>query len=209
MYLERLSDKIWNTKNARFCASRRMKRSKTASAAAIALLSASTISINLLVYLPGIRENEFGEEVSIATIILSTFTLVLSLLVSILRYEDRERNYHSCGMDLTDLNDRLQIEIEEIKTRNAEVTPTTLIEQNRSYLKKYNDILKKYNLNHTTFDYIYSSSDQKEMTCWPCKKNLSSSNNTNYNSTKKEKICWLCKIWLEIRWYVFDISVLY
>ena len=74
MYLEKLSDKIWATKNARFTASRRMHRNKISSAAATSMLSASIIAINLLVFLPNkSSDNKFSVYVTLSTIILSVF----------------------------------------------------------------------------------------------------------------------------------------
>ena len=48
--LKSLSDKVWNTKNARFTASRKMRRNKYSSNIMITSLSAYIIIINLLVY---------------------------------------------------------------------------------------------------------------------------------------------------------------
>ena len=150
MYLNELSEKVWMTKNARFCAAKRMCRNRISSTASVSLLSASVIAINMLAFLNiGTREKTI---ITIVTVILSTFALVMSLLISILRYEYRENNYHQCGLDLEHLNQQLKIKILELSSQGMESSE----EDNKKYLEDYDAILRKYNLNHTDFDFQYS-----------------------------------------------------
>lgn len=150
-FLEQLSDKIWKTKNARFVASRRMKRNRLSSNVMINLMSAYIIALNLLVFLP--RYDLLNTLISVLTIILSILILVVTLLVGQLRYELKESNYHACGVELDQLNQEIRILIDEKQTLN--------IEQRKSYIIKYYDILLKYNLNHTEFDFQYSNEQSK------------------------------------------------
>lgn len=163
MYLKELSDKVWMTKNARFCAAKRMRRNRISSTASVALLSASVIAINMLAFLDiGTKEKTI---ITIVTVILSTFALVMSLLISILRYEYRENNYHQCGLDLEHLNQQLKIKIQELSSQGKESSE----EDNNKYLEDYDAILRKYNLNHTDFDFQYSkfkAKDNKEKNLW-------------------------------------------
>ena len=116
MYLERLSDKVWLTRNARFTAAKRMKRSRVSSTAAVAMLSASVIAINLLAFLD---ESNFDMKiVTVGSIILSIFSFLLSLLIMQLRYEWREDNYNQCGMALEELNQKIRIQIDELSHEN-------------------------------------------------------------------------------------------
>ncbi len=186
MYLERLSDKVWQTRNARFTASRRMKRSRIASTAAVALLSASVIGINLLGYLPNVS-TEMQNNITIGTIILSTFVLVMSLLITHLRYEWREDHYHRCAMELEHLNQEIQIKIDELRAghdRREEIVSAR--EDNIRFLEEYTLITNKYNLNHTTFDHRYGRLDDNKQNI-PC----------------FDVIC------LQLRYYVFDVYLLY
>ena len=185
MYLEDLSDKIWKTKNARFIASKRMKRSRNSSTVSVALLSASIIAVNILAFL-NISEIE-KTFITIVTLALSTFALVMSLLISHLRYEYRETNYHQCGLELDYLNQRLKIRIKELYAANdndGEIESPN--EDNLQYLDEYNKILRKYNLNHEDFDYSYSL--------------------IKAGSDKVHKLQHLI-YW--VRWNIFDVSVLY
>ena len=186
MYLKRLSDKIWLTRNARFTASRRMKRSRIASTAAVALLSASVIGINLLAYLPNVGD-DIKNIITIGTIILSTFVLVLSLLITMLRYEWREDNYHRCAMELEHLNQQILIRIDELNAGNRPqeeiVSPRA---DNERFLEEYTGITEKYNLNHTTFDYRYGRLSDSNLRV-PCSTEIS----------------------LQLRYHVFDVYLLY
>ncbi len=186
MYLINLSNKIWYTRTARFTASKRMRRSNVSSTAAVAILSASIIAVNMLEFFPGVVDKQ-QKLITIASIILSTFALVMSLLVTLLRYEWREYSYHKCAVELENLNQRLLIRIAELvplgQSPGQIVSPS---EDNKNFLKEYSEILKKYNQNHTDFDYQYSKKYD-----------------SNVALKKRTKIC------LFIRWYVFDVYSLY
>ena len=181
MYLKELSDKVWMTKNARFCAAKRMRRNRISSTASVALLSASVIAINMLAFLDiGTHEKTI---ITIVTVILSTFALVMSLLISLLRYEYRENNYHQCGLDLEHLNQQLKIRIQELSSQGKMSSE----EDNKMFLEHYDAILRKYNLNHTDFDFQYSkfkTKDNKEKSLW-------------------ENICYWFK------WAILDVNMLY
>lgn len=186
MYLQDLSDKIWKTKNARFIAAQRMRRSRISSTASVALLSASVIAVNMLAFL-NISEND-KTIITIVTVVLSTFALVMSLLISLLRYEYREDNYQQCGRELENLNQRLKIRIEDIQSEEKdEEDVKSPNDDNMKYLNEYNDILRRFNLNHSEFDYNYSmlkAESDKDHGLW------------------KPFAYWL-------RWYLLDVNMLY
>ena len=162
---------------ARFTAYRRMKRDRDASKVAEAFSSASIIAISLISL--KVHNIELSNYISILTVILSTFLLVLSLLFSKLDYEKRMDNYHSCGNDLSRL-------YRFIHHDSNCLTEEKQKEKELGYLNQYFDILKKYNLNHTTFDneYVMLSITDSKINLWR----------------------WL---WLKIRYYLFDIYMLY
>jgi len=186
MYLQNLSDKIWLTRNARFNAAKRMKRNHISSTAAVALLSASVIAVNLLAFVSNVTEYQ-KTIITIVSVILSTFALVMSLLIALLRYQWREENYHLCGMELEDLNQQIQIHIDELKakTTNKEKVDSST-EDNLRFQKKYSDILKKHGLNHTIFDYKYGSLNDERQ---------------RFNKTTR--------CYLYLRMYFFDVNLLY
>lgn len=186
MYLKRLSDKIWLTRNARFNAAKRMRRNHISSTASLALLSASVIAVNLLAFIDRTCESD-KTLITIASVILSTFALVMSLLIALLRYESREDNYHQCGMELENLNQKICIRIEELTPNSA--NPDNIVspkEDNLKYQGDYVSILRKYNLNHTMFDYEYGSL-------------------TDTSKSPSSMTIW----WLRLRMYIFDVYILY
>lgn len=186
MYLQDLSDKIWKTKNARFKAAQRMRRSRISSTASVALLSASVIAVNMLAFL-NISDND-KTIITIVTVVLSTFALVMSLLIALLRYEFREDNYQQCGRELENLNQRLKIRINEIQAEKAgESDVKSPKDDEMNYLGEYYDILRRFNLNHSEFDYCYSL--------------MNAENDKEYDS-------WL-PIWYWIKWNLFDVYMLY
>lgn len=174
-YLESLGNTIYKTMSARFTASRRMKRSRDASKVCEAMFSASIIAISLIALQN--PEIKVANLISAFTIILSTFLLVLSLLFSGLNYDKRMENYHTCANELNHLYRLINHDInvlsdEEQKKKEIE------------YINQYEEILSKYNLNQTSFDFKYAM----------------------LGDTDKRQLKWL---WFQCRYYIFDVYLLY
>lgn len=141
------------------------------------MLSASIIGISLIAL--QCKNLEQANHMSAATIILSTFLLVLSSLFQGLGYEKRMEKYHSCGNELNRLyrlmkHDEKMLNEEEQKKKELE------------YLQQYEDLLVKYNLNHTSFDYCYSRTLMAD-----------------------EEVGFFSRFCLKLRYYVFDAYMLY
>lgn len=150
-YLKDFSDVVYKTMTARFTAYRRMKRNRNASKVAESFFSASIIAISLIALQN--HEEHLSDLISIVTIILSTFLLVMSLLFSGLDYEKRMDNYHDCGNEL----DKLYRDIKLILSYGEEFSSDEMKAKTEDFQAKYFDILHKYNLNHTSFDYEYTA----------------------------------------------------
>lgn len=182
-YLEQLSEKIWYTKNARFVASRRMKRCEFSSIMATAMSSTYIIVINLLCFLPHLKQDRV-EEVNIFSIIFSVLALVLALAVTLLNYGSRKNNYHLCGIELDNLNQEIKLKLEQEKCENCDKSIT--YDEKENFLKEYENILKIHNLNHIDFDYKYAQF-YRNIKSEPCKNRI--------------------KYWW--RWNIFDINTIY
>lgn len=150
-YLKNFSDVVYKTMTARFTAYRRMKRNRNASKVAESFFSASIIAISLIALQN--HEERLSDLISIVTIILSTFLLVMSLLFSGLDYEKRMDNYHDCGNEL----DKLYRDMKLILSYGEEISSDEMKAKTEDFQAKYFDILHKYNLNHTSFDYEYTA----------------------------------------------------
>ena len=173
--LESLGNTIYKTMSARFTASRRMKRSRDASKVCEAMISASIIAISLIAL--QIQTIDFANMISAFTIILSTFLLVLSLLFSSLNYDKRMENYHACGNELNRLYRLIKHDVSVLSKEEQE-------KKEIDYINKYEEILSKYNLNQTFFDYQYAM----------------------LGSTEIHPLKWL---WFQCRYYIFDVYLLY
>lgn len=177
MYLEEFSNTVYKTMCARFTAFRRVKRNRDASKVAETLFSASIIGISLIALMS--NKLEVSKNISVFTIILSTFLLSLSLLLSGLSYDKRMDNYHACGNELNRLY------------RNMHHDVKTLIEEEQKrkesdYIDQYFNILNKYNQNHTSFDYEYAMSLFSDSTMGI-----------------------VSRLWLKIRYYILDMYLVY
>lgn len=177
MYLEEFSNTVYKTMCARFTAFRRVKRNRDASKVAETLFSASIIGISLIALMS--NKLEVSRNISVFTIILSTFLLSLSLLLSGLSYDKRMDNYHACGNELNRLYRNMH---HDVKTLTEE-------EQKRKesdYINQYFNILNKYNQNHTSFDYEYAMSLFSDSTMGI-----------------------VSRLWLKIRYYILDMYLVY
>ena len=177
MYLEEFSNTVYKTMCARFTAFRRVKRNRDASKVAETLFSASIIGISLIALMS--NNLEVSRNISVFTIILSTFLLSLSLLLSGLSYDKRMDNYHACGNELNRLYRNMY---HDVKTLTEE-------EQKRKesdYIDQYFNILNKYNQNHTSFDYEYAMSLFSDSTMGI-----------------------VSRLWLKIRYYILDMYLVY
>ena len=162
---------------ARFTAFRRVKRNRDASKVAETLFSASIIGISLIALMS--NNLEVSKNISVFTIILSTFLLSLSLLLSGLSYDKRMDSYHACGNELSRLYRNMH---HDVKTLTEE-------EQKRKesdYIDQYFNILNKYNQNHTSFDYEYA---------------ISLLSDTSMGNVSR--------LWLKIRYYILDMYLVY
>lgn len=178
-YLKDFSDVVYKTMTARFTAYRRMKRNRDASKVAESFFSASIIAISLIALLK--HEKSISDLISIVTIILSTFLLVMSLLFSALGYEKRMDNYHDCGNEL----DKLYRDIKLILSYGERVSSDEMKVKTEDFQAKYFGILNKYNLNHTLFDYEYTAVMLNE---------------------KKYSVAWFV---MKFRYYIWDMYFLY
>lgn len=180
--LNKMAERCWKTAIARFESARRMRRCHNASTLCIAMLSLEIIVINLLIFIKSLELNDVV--ITITTVCLSMFVLVLSLIVSHLKYEKREEQYNECGLELSNLEKDIKIYIASGK----DISHETL----KYYNDKYNSILRKWNLNHSDIDFE-----------WAIYKNEKLHKNTD------ENINWRRNILLEVKWHLLRSDSIY
>ena len=184
--LDNISTRCWRTARARFDASRRMRRCSNASSLCVAMLSLEIIVINLLIYIPSL--NLDTNLVTILTVCLSAFVLVLSLIISQLKYDRKEEEYHQCGILLAALEKRVNI----FAASKSEYTHDEVKEFNDEYQK----ILRESNLNHAEIDWEHALRNEKH----------------NYKDKKEEKESTpstFLTFWLWVRWTLLRSDSIY
>ncbi len=180
-FLEELNYKIWSTKGARFEADKRLKIISRMSNISLAILSAYLIIAGLIsVY--NLKSNLDFDFINYIVTALSIILLVLSLHENAQDYKLRANNFHSCGLELSILYDKLRI----FKTLSAVKT----VEEKESFAKQlskdYNVILSKYE-NHISIDYKNFQLNHREYF-------------TKIDSTKEWQII-LHNYWFRYGWY--------
>lgn len=198
--MDTLIKHIESTKKSRFNASRRMFRSHIASLVCISFSSLFIICINIFELLPSIESptldgiyvpNElvrYRSVASVASIIMSTIVLVLSVIVFGLNYNIKSENFHSCGVELAELEDIVRL------SRYKPGDPSEGEERNK-IAQKYHNILKRHNLNHRVIDYLYAKANDEKL---------------NTSLSEKEKIYsvfanWRIRCW----WHLSNDSTMY
>lgn len=176
--LAQIEKRCWRTAASRFESARCMKRCHNASTLCIAMLSLEIIVINLLVFIESLKLNE--EVITVTTVCLSVFVLVLSLIVSQLKYDRREEKYHECGVELSNLEKQIQI----YRASGKIVTYDALMRYNGLY----NAIIRKWNLNHSVIDYDWAMYKD-------CKRN--------------SPMNWKRKRCLEVKWHLLRSDSIY
>jgi hypothetical protein len=144
--INRWYKKLWETRGCRFNASKRMEMHDKWSAIAINFVSGYIIILNLFVYLKNRPEILTDELITISTISLSILVMIISVLLSSRDYKLKAHKFHSCGLALSPLYDKVSLWKANIK--NVQIVD---IEQ---LIIDYNLIIEKYDLNHDRIDYL-------------------------------------------------------
>lgn len=143
----RLKLTIWITKGARYNAAKRLERQAEMADIAATGLSFAVTSLSLLslLFADGISPFQ-SKTIGAATIIISFFIMLMSLMQSGKRYGLRAYVLHRCGEELTDLYREVEA-AEDLDQMTADAY--------LSFLKRYNSVLAHNNENHTNTDYNY------------------------------------------------------
>lgn len=153
--LESLYNRTMNTRDARFEAARRMARCDRYSVACLAFLSLEIIAINILQLVITNHDEAFDSCISAATIILSVFALVLSLMVNQAQYSIKRSVYTNCALSL----DELAYDVNRLLNAGTEITT----EDVAKFEKEYIDIRKYANLNHDTSDHDWAQRNSEKV----------------------------------------------
>ena len=147
-FLEELNYKIWSTKGSRFNANKRLIEISRISNLCNSFLSVYLIAIGLLSVYNLYNENLFNENlIAYSITCLSILLLVFSQIENAKDYNLKAKEFHNCGLELSNLYNELRI----FKTLDENQS----IENKNHFAKKissdYQRILEKHQ-NHEPID---------------------------------------------------------
>lgn len=145
--IERLHKKIKETKGSRFIAAKRLEDIDTWSSLTINIFSVYIIVVNLLVLIEPRPEFLSSNFITFVTVSFSILILVLSNIINTRDYKIKAVEYHSCGTQLSELDDKLSL------FKTGLISPS--IYDIKQVSKEYNEIIRKSNLNHKSIDFDY------------------------------------------------------
>ena len=144
--LDRLDNKYWLTKGARFIAAKRFEWLGILSIWTMSLISIYVISLNLIILFP-FGKKMFSEDIiSFATICFSILILVMSNIISLRNYDLTANKFHDCAREISIVYDELC----KLRTVEGGVKEYQINQLNG----KYHEILKKYDFNHSNLDHL-------------------------------------------------------
>lgn len=183
--LEKWDKKLWETRGARFNASRRLNKKNDLSMRALIWCSGYVFFFSVIPALGtqlSFLNNDVIVILSILSIVLSFLVFGFSLVISANDYKLKANKYHECGREIG----ALLIKISRWKEMKKDVS-----EQEMEQIAiDYKDILDKSDLNHDTLDFDLFKVD-------------------NYSIYKKGM---LFKFFVRIKYYfsvrlIYDISI--
>lgn len=190
-HFEQFIQKVRKTKNARFEAYRRMKRRKMSSNLSISLLSFSMIVFNIFQLSP--IYSQYHTSITFVTIILSALILSISLLINNMNYGERELKYYQCGLELSRMEDNLNL----LKDENFPIDAKSLKEK----IKQYHDCLSGWGINHISTDHKIALLKEKLYNN-PSEEDRKNKDNDGWKASCGKKI--------KIGWYsILDVNILY
>jgi hypothetical protein len=147
-YAELVNARIWKTKGSRFNAARRLNNKYQFSLSSISILSIYGIAIPLL---QGIVKNpqckELNDIYNVISLILSVFTLVISLLEGAKNYQLRAEKLHKNAVELSELQRKLEY------VMVSQLGDADFRQKVGDISVKYEELIKECPENHEPEDY--------------------------------------------------------
>lgn len=147
-YLATLDNRMWKTKGSRFNAARRLNKKYQFSLSSISILSVYGIAIPVI---QSIAKNPQCQKVNsiynAISLILSVFTLAISLLEGAKNYQIRAEKLHKNAVEIS----ALQRELEFLRINKLE--DADFIQKLGTISAEYEDLIKQCSENHEIEDY--------------------------------------------------------
>lgn len=157
-YAAKLSNRIWKTKGSRFNAARRLNNKYQFSLSSISILSVYGIAIPVI---QGILNNQQCQKINgiynAISLILSVFTLVISLLEGAKNYQIKAEKLHINAVEIS----ILERELDFLKV--SKLAETDLIKKLGVISDKYENLIKDCPENHDPVDYkLFMAQNRKD-----------------------------------------------
>ena len=157
-YAVQLSRKIWITRGSRFNGAQRLQNKNRFSTNSISILSIYGIAISLLQLNSKIlRCVSVNETYTFIAIILSVFTLVLSLLEGYQDYQSRAQRLYQNAVSLSKLLSELDY------AKSFHTSPTDFVKTLKLISDEYEQLVRDCPENHSTKDFeLFQVQNSKE-----------------------------------------------
>jgi hypothetical protein len=157
-YSSSLTTKIWKTKGSRFNAARRLNNKYQFSLSSISILSIYGIAIPII---QGIVKNQQCQEINdiynAISLILSVFTLVISLLEGAKNYQLRAEKLHKNAVELS----KLQRDLEYLMV--SQLGDAEFRQKVGDISVNYEELIKECPENHEPEDYaLFKAQNRKD-----------------------------------------------
>jgi hypothetical protein len=148
------SDEMWFTYKARFNAHARLMLQDAFYLIITSVLSIFIITVNILQLAPElITMNQSAT--TCYTISLSIIILVISTVFALSNKKKQAERFHSCALEIHRI-------YREYKIKQNELTDNEV----KEYAKRYDDVLAKYDINHSRSDWIKVSATKGGTKIW-------------------------------------------
>lgn len=156
-FVNNLDRKMWITRDCRYNSDRRLKKKNTLSLTAISFLSLYVLIISIFTTIEdGNLSEATSKSLSIASIVISLFILILSLLETSKEYAIKAERLYNCANIINKLMSDLKIAKATIKDQKELEISVNKINHN------YHEIISGYEENHEELDYLKFMIDNKK-----------------------------------------------
>jgi uncharacterized membrane protein YraQ (UPF0718 family) len=135
------ANQMWFSYKARFNAHSRLLNQDMFYTVTTSLLSLFVISINILQLIPDLSTIN-QSATTFYTIVTSIFILIIGLIINLSNRKHNAEKFHSCALEIKRLYGLFYVQSETMKDNEF-----------ADFVKKYNAIEKKYDINHSFCDY--------------------------------------------------------
>jgi len=199
-YLQKISYRVWITKNSRWNAVRRLKMQSQMSIFSISLLSICGISVPIIqIFIDSSKCARIDNVYTLVSILLSIFILVLSILEGTKNHQVKAEILKNNALEISSISKEIDFLVNyKFKQSSDDKENQNIVIQVKKYYKDYDKSLRLCSENHEVEDYLLA---QAQEYCDQNNKSESEENQTSITHIKNiVKNRWIF-VWLRIKYY--------